>query len=104
MFCQRWDGKQFSSKSFPWDKHASHGMRDREGAKMPPGEHPAFHWNRFPRTFILTFLSRFVKQWVLVWNGYDGRIYISSSPTLADRVFEPARVLVEKANGQEKNW
>ena len=53
---------------------------------------------------LVTFLSRFLKQWVLVWNGYDGRIYISSSPTLGDRVFEPARVLVDKANDQEKNW
>ena len=54
--------------------------------------------------FILTFLPRFLKQWVLVWNGHDGRIYISSAPTLADRVFEPARVLIDKANDQEKNW
>ena len=55
-------------------------------------------------SLILALPSRFVKQWVLVWNGYDGQIYISSAPTLADRVFEPARVLVEKATDQEKNW
>ena len=48
--------------------------------------------------------SRFVKQWMMVWNGYDGRIYISSAPRLADQAFEPARVLVEKATAQEKNW
>ena len=47
---------------------------------------------------------RFVRQWVMVWNGYDGRIYISSSPTLEDRAFEPARVLVDKATDTEKNW
>ena len=48
--------------------------------------------------------SRFVRQWMMVWNGYDGRIYISSGPRLADQAFEPARVLVEKATAQEKNW
>jgi len=82
-----WDGEGFTSNSSSWV-----GMRDREGQKLPNGEHPAIHWNRF------------VKQWVMVWNGYDGRIYISSSQTLADQAFHPARVLVEKANDQEKNW
>lgn len=82
-----WDGKGFNSNSSSWV-----GMRDREGQKLPNGEHPAIHWNRF------------VKQWMMVWNGYDGRIYISSGPRLADQAFEPARVLVEKATAQEKNW
>ena len=40
----------------------------------------------------------------MVWNGYDGRIYISSAFHLADQAFQPARVLVEKLTEEQKNW
>ena len=40
----------------------------------------------------------------MVWNGYDGRIYVSSSFHLADQAFQPARVLVEKLTEEQKNW
>ena len=39
-----------------------------------------------------------------MWNGYDGRIYISSAFHLADRAFQPARVLVQKSTEEQKNW
>ena len=60
-----------------------------------------FHLKFLPPLF---YISRFLKQWMMVWNGYDGRIYISSSQILADQAFAPARVLVEKNTDQEKNW
>jgi len=40
----------------------------------------------------------------MVWNGYDGRIYISSAFHLADQAFQPARVLVENLTEEQKNW
>ena len=82
------------------------GMRDRNGNAMPIGAHPAFHWNRCLLRIVSLKTShrRYLKQWVVVWNGWDGRIYISSSPTLGDRVFEAPRVLVDRANNREKNW
>ena len=40
----------------------------------------------------------------MVWNGYDGRIYISSASLLADRAFAPPRILVDKERSEEKNW
>ena len=101
-----WETVQFKQVIFlgqackPWYEGPRGGKDATRGA-------PSFSLEQVPKNihFILvTFLSRFLKQWVLVWNGYDGRIYISSSPTLGDRVFEPARVLVDKANDQEKNW
>ena len=57
-----------------------------------------------PSSFIVFFRCRYLKQWVLVWNGYDGRIYISSAFHLADRAFQPARVLVQKTTEEQKNW
>ena len=57
-----------------------------------------------PSSFIVFFRCRYLKQWVMVWNGYDGRIYISSAFHLADRGFQPARVLVQKSTEEQKNW
>ena len=54
--------------------------------------------------FTKTPICRYLKQWVMVWNGYDGRIYISSAFHLADQAFQPARVLVEKLTEEQKNW
>ena len=64
------------------------------------GTGATFHLKGLPPFYI----SRFLKQWMMVWNGYDGRIYISSSQILADQAFAPARVLVERNTDQEKNW
>lgn len=41
VFSPRWDGEGFTTNSSSWV-----GMRDREGQKLPNGEHPAIHWNR----------------------------------------------------------
>ena len=98
-------GNGFQASHFPgtsmeamvWETERGercHQGRIRRSIGTGPQEH----------SFFLAFLSRFLKQWVLVWNGYDGRIYISTSPKLADRAFQPARILVEKATDQEKNW
>ena len=41
VFSPRWDGEGFTTNSSSWV-----GIRDREGQKLPNGEHPAIHWNR----------------------------------------------------------
>ena len=38
----------------------------------------------------------------MVYNGYDGNIYITSAHTLPN--FHPVRVLVEKSSPNQKNW
>ena len=50
------------------------------------------------------FVHRFLQHWVMVWNGYDGNIYITAARTLPH--FQPPRVLVAKTSGDsvEKNW
>ena len=46
--------------------------------------------------------SRYLQQWLMVWNGYDGNIYITSAKTLPN--FQPPRILVAKTSQGEKNW
>jgi len=84
---QGWDGSGFSANSSNWVR-----LKDSDGHPLPNGEHPNIHWNRF------------VRQWIMVWNGYDGRSYISSASRLADRAFQPARVLLEKETEEQVNW
>merc|ERR1712038_2061621 len=84
---QGWDGSGFSANSSNWVR-----LKDSDGQPLPNGEHPNIHWNRF------------VRQWIMVWNGYDGRSYISSASRLADRAFQPARVLLEKETEEQVNW
>ena len=38
----------------------------------------------------------------MVWNGYNGNIYITAAKTLPN--FEPPKILVEKTSSVEKNW
>ena len=42
----RWNGQNFASNSSTWI-----GIRDRFGRKLPNGEHPAIHWNRWNFSF-----------------------------------------------------
>ena len=68
------------------------------------GNHPTNHLTRISSTQYMFSLYRFLRLWVVVWNGYDGRIYITSSPHLGDGKFMPPRILVEKSTEEEKNW
>ena len=47
-------------------------------------------------------LNRFLQQWLMVWNGYDGNIYITSAKTLPN--FVPPQILIEKTSPDQKNW
>ena len=38
----------------------------------------------------------------MVWNGYDGNIYITSAKTLPN--FQPPKTFIQKANKDQKNW
>jgi hypothetical protein len=38
----------------------------------------------------------------MVWNGYDGNIYITSAKTLPK--FQPPRILIDKTSSDQKNW
>ena len=45
---------------------------------------------------------RYLQLWLMVWNGYDGNIYITSADKLPN--FTPPKVLVAKSSSGEKNW
>ena len=47
-------------------------------------------------------LFRFLQQWLMVWNGYNGNIYITSAETLPK--FLPPQILIEKTSSGQKNW
>ena len=46
--------------------------------------------------------SRFLNQWIVIWNGYDGNIYITSARKLPQ--FEKPRILIHKQNEKQRNW
>jgi len=84
---KKWDGREFTRENLQ-DESAS--FKDTSGKRLPNGENPSIHWNRF------------LQQWLLVWNGYNGNIYITAAKTLPN--FEPPKILVEKKTSVEKNW
>ena len=45
---------------------------------------------------------RYLQQWLLVWNGYDGNIYITTAKTLPN--FETPRIFIHKDTEAQKNW
>ena len=47
---------------------------------------------------------RYLQLWLMVWNGYDGNIYISSARRLPH--FQPPKILIKKSSpgSLEKNW
>ena len=47
---------------------------------------------------------RFLQQWVIAYNGYDGNIYIMTAKTLPN--FDTPRILIQKENGKpdQKQW
>ena len=47
---------------------------------------------------------RFLQQWVIAYNGYDGNIYIMTAKTLPN--FDTPRILIPKENGKpdQKQW
>ena len=47
-------------------------------------------------------MARYLQQWVVAWNGYDGNIYITTALTLPH--FQPPRILVAKQTDAQKNW
>ena len=47
-------------------------------------------------------LFRFIQQWIMVWNGYNGNIYITSAKRLP--LFQPPKILIKKENDDQKNW
>ena len=87
---KKWDGEEFTRHHLFED---SERFRDVNGDKLPNGEHPAISWNRF------------LQSWLMVWNGYNGHIYISSAVRLPE--WEPARILIEadhQNNPLTKHW
>ena len=38
----------------------------------------------------------------MVWNGYNGNIYITSAKRLP--LFQPPKILIKKENDDQKNW
>ena len=45
---------------------------------------------------------RYLQQWLLVWNGYDGNIYITSALELPR--FQQPRILIQKKTEDQRNW
>ena len=84
---KKWDGRDFTRENFLAE---SEKFTDVNNQSLPNGEHPAIHWNRF------------LKQWVMVWNSYDGDILITSARRLPE--FEPPRILVAKETEEQKQW
>jgi hypothetical protein len=98
----RWNGTTFSAS--PSSPLAWARLTDTEGRRLPHGEHPGLHWNRSGKRALSTALVRFLRLWLLVWNGYDGRVCLSSAPALGGGTFSPPIVLVEKKTEEQKNW
>ena len=48
--------------------------------------------------------NRFLQQWVIAYNGYDGNIYIMTAKTLPN--FDTPRILIAKEDGRpdQKQW
>ena len=42
---------------------------------------------------LLLIPSRFLQSWLVVWNGYNGHVYITTATRLPD--WQPARILLE---------
>ena len=49
-------------------------------------------------------IIRFLQQWVIAYNGYDGNIYIMTAKTLPN--FDTPRILIPKEDGKpdQKQW
>ena len=47
-------------------------------------------------------LRRFLNLWVVIWNGFDGNIYITSARKLPR--FKKPRILIHKKDEAEMNW
>lgn len=84
---KKWDGRNFTRNNF---LDESERFKDTRNKFMPPGEHPSLHWNRF------------IQQWILVYNGYDGNIYITSALELPR--FQQPRILIQKKTEDQRNW
>ena len=82
----KWDGSNFTRNNFIDESEV---FRDVENRTLPRGEHPSLHWNRF------------LRQWIMVWNGYNGKIYITSAHRLP--LFQRARVLIRKTTKTQVN-
>ena len=46
--------------------------------------------------------SRFLNQWIIIWNGFDGNIYITSARKLPK--FKRPKILIHKQNEKQLNW
>ena len=100
----KWDGAAFSRRGLGEEGER---FRDTSNRPLPSGEHPSIHWNRSPSPYcgvarLQRAVCRYLRQWVMVWNGYDGRIYVTSATRLPR--FQPPRVLIPKQNTRQKNW
>ena len=54
--------------------------------------------------FSIILRIRFLQQWVIAYNGYDGNIYIMTAKTLPN--FDTPRILISKEDGKpdQKQW
>ena len=84
---KKWDGRDFTRDNFLAE---SEKFTDLNNQTLPNGEHPAIHWNRF------------LQQWVMVWNSYEGNIFITSARRLPE--FEPPRILIAKETEEQRQW
>ena len=47
-------------------------------------------------------LFRFLNLWIVIWNGFDGNIYITSARKLPR--FKKPRILIHKKTEAQLNW
>ena len=50
----------------------------------------------------IVYILRYLKQWVMAWNDWEGNIWITTALSLPN--FQPERILVPKENNKQKNW
>ena len=50
----------------------------------------------------MSLLRRFLNLWIVIWNGFDGNIYITSARKLPR--FKKPRILIHKKSEAELNW
>ncbi|XP_023336347.1 uncharacterized protein LOC111707468 [Eurytemora carolleeae] len=84
---KKWNGTAFSRNSLVEDMEP---LRDFDGKVLQPGGNPSLHWNKY------------LELWVMVYHGWNGNIYITTSRDLP--FFNTPRILVARSSAIEKNW
>jgi len=74
-----WTGTKFDGKV-----GVTQCFTDLKKRKLPSGKNPSIHWNRF------------IHQWIMTWEGYDGEVYVTSNTQLRLTGWAYPRCLVKK--------